>query len=192
MARLRVCLRDLCIFIVVAAYCCCFHSSGMARFASRLSSLARPLSLWASALLAATQAEHQEQRRLLPNVVVTQSTPVVELLAGEDEALLIGRHALLVLDRLLDVVDGVARVHVEGDGATHESLDEDLHVEEVVCVACGCVEVVGFVCCWRMKMRERSAPSSLSVLGTLRWGGELFIGYGEEDSFNEMMSLLRP
>ena len=139
-----VCVCATCVYsyIVVAAYCCCFHSSGMARFASRLSSLARPLSLWTFALLAATQAEYQEQRRLLLNVVVTQSTPVVELLAGEDEALLIGRHALLVLDRLLDVVDGVARVHVEGDGATHESLDEDLHVEKV-CVVCGCVEVVG-------------------------------------------------
>ena len=116
-------LHNLC-RVVAAAYYCCFHSSGMARFASRLTS---PLHLQAT-----PQAKHQEQRGLLLNIVVTQSTPVVELLAGEDEALLVGRHALLVLNLLLDVVDGVARVHVEGGGAAHESLDEDLYVEEYV------------------------------------------------------------
>ena len=94
-------------------------------------------------LQATPQAKHQEQRGLLLNVVVTQSTPVVELLAGEDEALLVGRHALLVVNLLLDVVDGVARVHVEGDGAAHESLDEDLHVVFVVVLRWWGLFVVG-------------------------------------------------
>ena len=135
MAHLHVCLHDLCRVVAAAYYYCCFHSSGMARFASRLTS---PLHLQAT-----PQAKHQEQRGLLLNVVVTQSTPVVELLAGEDEALLVGRHALLVVNLLLDVVDGVARVHVEGDGAAHESLDEDLHVVFVVVLRWWGLFVVG-------------------------------------------------
>ena len=94
-------------------------------------------------LQATPQAKHQEQRGLLLNVVVTQSTPVVELLAGEDEALLVGRHALLVVNLLLDVLDSVTRVHVEGDGAAHESLDEDLHVVFVVVLRWWGLFVVG-------------------------------------------------
>ena len=34
---------------------------------------------------------------------------------------------LLVLDLTLDVVDGVAGLHLQGDGLPCESLDEDLH-----------------------------------------------------------------
>jgi len=47
------------------------------------------------------------ESRLLLNVVVRKSTTVLELLAGEDEALLIGRNAFLVLNLCLDVVNGV-------------------------------------------------------------------------------------
>ena len=135
MAHLHVCLHDLCRVVAAAYYYCCFHSSGMARFASRLTS---PLHLQAT-----PQAKHQEQRGLLLNIVITQSTPVVELLAGEDEALLVGRHALLVVNLLLDVLDSVTRVHVEGDGAAHESLDEDLHVVFVVVLRWWGLFVVG-------------------------------------------------
>ena len=42
---------------------------------------------------------------LLLDVVVRESAAVLELLAGEDEALLIRRDAFLVLDLQLDVVD---------------------------------------------------------------------------------------
>ena len=64
--------------------------------------------------------------RLLLDVVVAERAAVLELLAGEDEALLVGRDALLVLDLLLDVVDRVARLDVERDGLAREGLDEDL------------------------------------------------------------------
>ena len=60
------------------------------------------------------------QRRLLLDVVVGQGSAVFQLLACEDESLLIGRNAFLVLDLLLHVLDGVGRLNVE-------SLDEDLH-----------------------------------------------------------------
>ena len=53
---------------------------------------------------------------LLLDVVVRERAPVLQLLPREDEALLIGRDALLVLDLLLHVLDRVARLHVQRDG----------------------------------------------------------------------------
>ena len=46
---------------------------------------------------------------------------------GEDEALLVGRNALLVLDLGFDVVDGVRRLDLERDRLARQRLDEDLH-----------------------------------------------------------------
>ena len=67
------------------------------------------------------------ERRLLLDVVVGQRAAVLELLAREDQALLVRGDALLVLDLGLDVVDGVGRLDLESDGLAGESLDEDLH-----------------------------------------------------------------
>ena len=53
---------------------------------------------------------------LLLNVIVGEGAAVLELLSGEDETLLVGWDALLVLDLCLDVVDSVGRLDVEGDG----------------------------------------------------------------------------
>jgi hypothetical protein len=47
----------------------------------------------ALALSAAAEAEHQVQRRLLPDVVVGQGALVLQLLPGEDEPLLLRRDA---------------------------------------------------------------------------------------------------
>jgi hypothetical protein len=67
------------------------------------------------------------QRGLLLYVVVTERAPVLELLPCEDEALLVGRDALLVLNLLLHVLDGVRRLHVQRDRLARERLHEDLH-----------------------------------------------------------------
>merc|ERR1712004_954335 len=64
---------------------------------------------------------------VLLDVVIGKSAAVLELLAGEDEALLVGRNALLVLDLSLDVVDGVRRLDLESDRLAGEGLDENLH-----------------------------------------------------------------
>merc|ERR1712024_428872 len=64
---------------------------------------------------------------LLLDVVVRKSAAILELLASEDQALLIGRDALLILDLGLHVVDGVAGLDLEGDGLASKSLHEDLH-----------------------------------------------------------------
>ena len=67
------------------------------------------------------------ERRLLLDVVVRQRAAVLELLARKDEALLIRRDALLVLDLLLHVLDRVRRLDVERDRLTGEGLHENLH-----------------------------------------------------------------
>ena len=87
---------------------------------------------------AAAETQDQVQRRLLLDVVVREGAAVLELLAGEDEALLVGRDALLVLDLLLHVVDRVARLDVERDGLAREGLDEDLCGRYAV-IVCVCV-----------------------------------------------------
>ena len=65
-----------------------------------------------------TETEHQVERGLLLDVVVGQRAAVLELLAGEDQTLLIRRDALLVLDLGLDILDGVRRLDLQGDGLT--------------------------------------------------------------------------
>jgi hypothetical protein len=66
--------------------------------------------------VAAAETEHEVEGGLLLDVVVREGAAILELLAREDQALLVGGNALLVLDLGLDVVDGVGRLHLEGDG----------------------------------------------------------------------------
>merc|ERR1712159_315493 len=77
----------------------------------------------------ATTPEPQDQvkRRLLLNDVIGQRAAVLELLASEDEALLVRRNPFLVLNLSLDIVDGIRRLHIEGDGLAGQRLHEDLH-----------------------------------------------------------------
>lgn len=67
------------------------------------------------------------ERRLLLNIVVRKSTAILELFAGEDETLLVGRDTLLVLNLRLDIIDGVRGLNFESDGLASEGLHEDLH-----------------------------------------------------------------
>ena len=55
-----------------------------------------------------------------------------ELLAGEDEALLVGRNALLVLDFALDGLDGVRGPHVEGNRLAGQGFHENLHGKKYI------------------------------------------------------------
>ncbi len=75
-------------------------------------------------LLLATSKETKDEVKggLLLDVVVSKSAAILELLAGEDETLLVGGDALLVLDLLLDSLDGIGRVHIESDGLTRQGL----------------------------------------------------------------------
>ena len=81
----------------------------------------------ASRRQAPTADRCQAAERTLLDVVVGEGTAILKLLSSEDQALLVGRDALLVLDLGLDIVDGVRGLHLEGDGFAREGLDEDLH-----------------------------------------------------------------
>ena len=64
---------------------------------------------------------------LLLDVVVGESPAILELLASEDQTLLVGWDSLLVLDLGLDVLDGVGLLNFERDGLASQGFDEDLH-----------------------------------------------------------------
>jgi hypothetical protein len=80
--------------------------------------------------VAATKAKHQMQCRFLLNVVVTQSATILELLSSKDETLLIGWDTLLVLNLGLDVINGIRRLDIEGDGLPGQSFDENLEEKQ--------------------------------------------------------------
>uniref|UniRef100_A0A7S3Y0M9 Uncharacterized protein n=1 Tax=Heterosigma akashiwo TaxID=2829 RepID=A0A7S3Y0M9_HETAK len=90
---------------------------------------------------ATTQAQYQVQGGLLLDVVVRQGAPILQLLASKDQALLVRRNALLgqqrssaagqegclLLDLLLDVVNGVGGLNIQSDGLASQGLHKDLH-----------------------------------------------------------------
>ena len=63
-------------------------------------------------------------RAYLLDVVIAQGAAIFELLAGEDQALLVRWDAFFVLDLALDVVDRVGGLDFEGDGLAREGLYE--------------------------------------------------------------------
>jgi len=74
-----------------------------------------------------SESEDEMESGLLLDVVVGEGATVLKLLSSENEALLIRRDALLILDLSLDVLNGVGGLNIEGDGLAGESLHEDLH-----------------------------------------------------------------
>jgi len=74
-----------------------------------------------------SKSEDQMEGGLLLDVVVREGSAVLELLASEDESLLIRGDTLLILDLGLDVLNGVSGLNIKSDGLTSQGLDEDLH-----------------------------------------------------------------
>ena len=86
---------------------------------------------------------------LLLNVVIGESTTILQLFTRENETLLVWWDSvyhvspflllplnqcdipLLVLNLGLHIVDGVRRLHLKGDGLPRKGLDEDLHLRSV-------------------------------------------------------------
>jgi len=67
------------------------------------------------------------ERRFLLDVVVRESSSILELLSSEDKSLLIWGNSFLVLNLGLNVLDRVRRFDFERDGLSSESFNEDLH-----------------------------------------------------------------
>jgi len=81
--------------------------------------------------------------RLLLNIVVSKCLSVLELLARKDQALLIRRDALLVLNLLLHILNAVARLNIQRDRLASKSLDENLHF-------------IYYLVYWKIRWRRRS------------------------------------
>merc|ERR1712062_254056 len=78
-------------------------------------------------LVSSPESENQMESALLLDVVVGESSSILQLFSGEDQSLLIWGDSLLVLDLSLDVLDGVGRFDLKGDRLASQGLDEDLH-----------------------------------------------------------------
>jgi hypothetical protein len=63
-----------------------------------------------------TQAKHEVEGRLLLDIVIREGAAVLQLLAREDQTLLIRGDTLLVLDLLLNVINSVTGLDIESDG----------------------------------------------------------------------------
>jgi len=116
-------------------------------------------------LHAAAQAQHQVQRRLLLDVVVRERAAVLELLAREDQALLVRGDALLVLDLGLDVLDRVRGLDLERDGLAREGLDEDLHLRGPVVFVFWLVSACG----GRKEVKRRGGLGERKTEEKKRW-----------------------
>ena len=75
------------------------------------------------------EAQDQVERAFFLYVIIGQRTALIELFAGENEALLVGGDAFLVLDLGLDHVDGVRGFDFECDRFAGQRFAEDLHAE---------------------------------------------------------------
>ena len=74
-----------------------------------------------------TKAEDKMEGWLLLDVVIGQGSAVLQLLAGEDQSLLIWGNSFLILNLLFDIVNRVRGLDLEGDGFAREGLHEDLY-----------------------------------------------------------------
>lgn len=64
----------------------------------------------------------------LLDVVIAQRPPILQLFPSEDQPLLVGGNAFLVLDLGLDIIDRVARFDLESDGLSREGLHETARI----------------------------------------------------------------
>ncbi|BBN14988.1 hypothetical protein Mp_6g16050 [Marchantia polymorpha subsp. ruderalis] len=65
--------------------------------------------------------------RFVLDVVVGQRPPILKLLSGKNQPLLIWRDAFLVLNLRFHVVNRVRALHLKSYGLAREGFNEDLH-----------------------------------------------------------------
>merc|ERR1712240_143726 len=78
-------------------------------------------------LHASSQPEDKVEGGLLLDVVVGERPAILQLLAGEDQPLLVRGDSLLVLDLGLNVLNAIAGLNLQRDGLAGQGLHEDLH-----------------------------------------------------------------
>ena len=78
-------------------------------------------------LHATAESQDQVNGGLLLNVVVGEGSAIIQLLAGEDQSLLVPWDAFFVLDLGLHILDGVSLLNIECNSLARKGLNEDLH-----------------------------------------------------------------
>ena len=78
-------------------------------------------------LLTTTETKHKVQGRVLLDRIVLEGVAILQLLAGEDQSLLIGWDTLLVLDLGLDVLNSICWLDLKRNVLPCQSLHENLH-----------------------------------------------------------------
>merc|ERR1712173_159345 len=78
-------------------------------------------------LVPTPQSEDQVESRFLLDVVVREGSSILQLFSSKDQPLLVWRNPLLVLNLGLDILNGVRRLHLQGDSLASQGLDKDLH-----------------------------------------------------------------
>merc|ERR1719369_1594071 len=81
-----------------------------------------------------SQSQDKMKGRLFLDIVVRQSSSIFQLFSSKDQSLLIWRNTFLVLDLSFDVLDGIARLHLQGDGLASQGLDKNLHDALLLCL----------------------------------------------------------
>merc|ERR1711967_221875 len=74
-----------------------------------------------------TETQDKMESGLFLNVIVLESSSVLELLAGKNKTLLVWGNTFLVLNFSLDVFDSVTLLDIERDRLSGQGLDENLH-----------------------------------------------------------------
>jgi len=78
-------------------------------------------------LHSSSETKHQMESGFLLDVVVRQSSAILQLLSSKDETLLVWRNSFLVLNLGLNIFNGVASLNFKGDGLSSQGFDKDLH-----------------------------------------------------------------
>merc|ERR1711917_200248 len=78
-------------------------------------------------LHSSSQSQNQVKSGLLLDVVIGESSSVLELFSSEDEPLLIWWNAFLILNLGLHVLDRIRWLDFKGNGFPSEGFDENLH-----------------------------------------------------------------
>jgi len=74
-----------------------------------------------------SESENKMKSGFFLDVVVSESSSVIELFSSKDKSLLIWRNTFFVLDFLFDVFNRVRRFNFKSDGFSSKGLDKDLH-----------------------------------------------------------------
>ena len=67
------------------------------------------------------------ERTFLLDIIIRQRAPILQLLPRKNQALLVRRNTLLILNLRLDALNSIRRLHIQRNRLASERLYKDLH-----------------------------------------------------------------